>query len=217
MLRTRSTNVYQCCSQVTTGFDEAYGLIVRPTMQRGTPQTLRFFIKTAMKERKQIQCSECNKPSDVKARINVDAAPAILVIIIARFFQGTRGLRPRKSHAIVTFESRLDLSRYYIPNKPVRKHSLRYQLVGVLYHQGSLAAGHYTAAVRQPDENSGLPTRSHENAKRRRSSDAANRPAGGKWKLANDSTITDFSWAEIQQKTAQPGVVTPYMLFYKRY
>ena len=171
-----------------------------------------------MKGYVELACSVCGDgTSKRKSCINIEAAPAVLAIQIRRFSWDRATAAHGKITEIVQFGPHLDLSRYYIPNKPIRKQSLRYELVGVISHAGTLDHGHYTATVRQPGQASDSISKSNENAKRGRPSDAVDPLANGEWKLANDSEVTDSSLAAVKQTSSIPGVFTPYMLFYKRY
>ena len=211
----RKTVFYECCSEVTYTSQEEFNIYVGPAIGERAPQKLRSLIRQGMKDRVAMSCSVCGEISNRKCRTNIAAAPAVLVIHINRFHRDPSSQRYSKGHAIVRFGPRLDLSRYYLPNKPVRPQSLRYQLVGVISHAGTLNGGHYIATVRQPDKD---PTATpNQNNKRRRSSDSTDTPDDGKWKLANDDRITNSSLADVQQEVSRQGVFTPYMLFYKRY
>ncbi|MCJ1438293.1 hypothetical protein MMC27_007681 [Xylographa pallens] len=217
-LRTRRTTFFKCCSRVLTSYDNEYTLAVNCKEGEREPQEIRHLIKQAMKGYVELACSVCGDGiSNRKSPINIEAAPAVLAIQIRRFSWDQVKEAQGKITEIVKFGPHLDLSRYYLPNKPVRKQSLRYELVGVISHAGTLDRGHYTATVRQPGKISESIIKSNENAKRGRPPAVVDLLADGEWKLADDSEVTDSSLAAVEQTDANPGVFTPYMLFYKRY
>ncbi|MCJ1288106.1 ubiquitin-specific protease ubp2 [Xylographa opegraphella] len=178
---------------VSTGYDEEYSLVVNVERKRTRPQKLRSLIKAAMKLGvEEMQYPSCDSVvTDLKCRINIQAAPEVLVVLLARFGWDASTQPVDKIHGIVKFGPRLDLSRYYLPNEPLRKQSLRYQLVGVVSHAGNLTGGHYTATVRQPDKGLGSTSPAGKKTKRQSSSDAADASAAEKWKLAHDTRVTD--------------------------
>ncbi|MCJ1384947.1 ubiquitin-specific protease ubp2 [Xylographa soralifera] len=203
---------------VWCSYDEEYSLGVNCMEAAPKVQKIRNLIKQTMIGYIEVACPKCGKrESNRKYHLHIEAAPAVLAIHIRRFDWEMENDRLKKINDVVSFGPRLDLSKYYVPNKPVRKQSLKYKLVGVVNHQGTLKGGHYIATVKQPDIDEGPKTKPDKKTKRGRSSDAADAPADGKWMLADDGKISVSSLAEAQSTRETRGGFTPYILFYKRY
>ncbi|KAG8369648.1 hypothetical protein BUALT_Bualt14G0035500 [Buddleja alternifolia] len=102
--------------------------------------------------------SEANDEEEVKSEnlkvkrdatksLLIDKAPPILTIHLKRFSQDARG-RLSKLNGHVNFREMIDLKPYMDPRCMERERGLRYRLVGVVEHSGSMRGGHYVAYVR---------------------------------------------------------------------
>lgn len=84
-----------------------------------------------------------HRSDHVKTKI-IKVAPEILVALIPRFYQDTKGtLCKRQEQIPITPE--LDLSNFYEGGR-----TLKYQLFSIINHVGSLRRGHYVAHARGP-------------------------------------------------------------------
>ncbi|MCJ1403637.1 hypothetical protein MMC11_006860 [Xylographa trunciseda] len=214
----RRTLYYECCSYSSANDVDEFSLSVNVPEEASEPLGLQALIRLSMKERVGARCDVCDENHlNRRCLINIAAAPDILVIQLRRFSFNKETLRSKKITQIVKFEQHLDMSRYYLPNKPIRHQSLRYELLGVVNHSGTLARGHYTAIVREPDKTAAPATRTDKKRKREQESSVASDSANETWKLASDTMVAKSSFARTEQKVTQARAFIPYMLFYKRY
>ena len=135
-------------------------------------------------------CPQCNTTHDPPVRMKMEAAPDVLVIILARFSYTIEG-GENKVNSRVSFEKTLDLSRYLIINpgfhaKP-EKGTLQYELVASLQHSGTLHGGHYFTAAKDP---------------------------AGTWhEVEDEARPKQVTWDAVRR--GRSGFL-PYMLFYRR-
>ena len=135
------------------------------------------------------RCSGCSTEQDLPVRMKIEAAPDVLVIMIARFAYTATG-RESKVSSRVRFGKNLDLSKYLIdpgyPAKP-EKGTLQYELVASLQHSGTLHGGHYITAAKDP---------------------------AGTWhEVEDEARPKQVTWDIVQR--GRSGFL-PYMLFYRR-
>ncbi|CAH9129801.1 unnamed protein product [Cuscuta epithymum] len=83
---------------------------------------------------------------DATKRILIDKPPLILTIHLKRFNQDARG-RLSKLNGHVYFKDTLDLEPYTDPRNS-EQGTLKYRLLGVVEHSGTMRGGHYIAYVR---------------------------------------------------------------------
>ena len=97
---------------------------------------LKLFTKS--EEIKDIQCEKCKKKTLFKKTLEIERLPKYLVIVLKRFkYILTNSI---KIHNIITFPLE-DLSlQNYVTQKNI---NYKYDLLGVINHQGSLEGGHY--------------------------------------------------------------------------
>jgi ubiquitin C-terminal hydrolase len=87
-----------------------------------------------------------NKKINIKKRIQFWSFPDILMIDFKRFNN-----KSQKNQILVTFPlDNLDLSKYVIGYK---KECYKYELYGVCNHSGSVMGGHYTAFIKNANNN----------------------------------------------------------------
>lgn len=90
------------------------------------------------------QCSSCNQKRLVEKQLLVKRLPPVLSIQVKRFEHHHYG-PSTKIETKVSFPLFLDMAKYTVdgPGRP-----LRYELFGVICHQGSLNTGHYTCMIK---------------------------------------------------------------------
>ena len=127
-------------------------------------------------------CSSCNEISDVPYEERITNAPEALMIQLKRFKPNAKRTMI-KNKVSVKISPYLQLSAYTKLRTPK---SLRYQLIAVTKHTGTLNRGHYVTV--------GLTPR-------------------GNWIEADDSTLRR---ADVEAAVAPRSPWTPYLLYYKR-
>ena len=129
------------------------------------------------------RCENCPRTSDTPTKARILAAPEALIIMIVRFKLLQGGTKQRKDSKRVIISPYLSLSEYAVPRI---SGSLRYQLVSVANHSGTMTGGHHITTTLTPRRN---------------------------WIQANDSRL---SKADFEAAVDPEGNFTPYILFYKR-
>uniref|UniRef100_A0A915MQY5 ubiquitinyl hydrolase 1 n=1 Tax=Meloidogyne javanica TaxID=6303 RepID=A0A915MQY5_MELJA len=136
-------------------------------------------------------CPKCKKPSG-SMQIKFDHLPDILVVYLKRFNFLT-GSHKKKNDTNVYALEELDMSSYIdnqhsledLSKDKVETNANKYDLSCIIYHHGcTFSSGHYTAATRNFLD--------------------------GKWRLFNDTEVSDKSQNEICTSDCS------YMLFYQR-
>ncbi|KAI4718825.1 cysteine proteinase [Aureobasidium sp. EXF-10727] len=92
-----------------------------------------------------IRCDKCKKNVKRTRVFQLDNAPDVLPIQLARFGYGARGPTKNKQH--VDFPEELDLSPWSLDKSKPSK----YRLQAIVAHSGSLKFGHYIAYIRGAD------------------------------------------------------------------
>ena len=103
-----------------------------------------FACGNALDESNQWICEGCRKQVLAEKSIELWKAPEILTIHLKRFAHGYTG--SRKLTCNVSYPDVLDMNRYIVGEGGVR-----YRLFGVCEHHGDLVGGHYTAHIRNMD------------------------------------------------------------------
>ncbi|MCJ1234162.1 hypothetical protein MMC14_002120 [Varicellaria rhodocarpa] len=96
------------------------------------------------------RCEKCNNRGDFPIRVNIVAAPEVLIVQLVRY--ATHGhardstFSSARINAPVRFKPYMStLTKYHVDNVP-----LTYQLVAVLQHLGGMANGHYLTVAMSP-------------------------------------------------------------------
>ena len=159
------------------------------------PATLKKCVRAALRTVvPDVVCSAegCDHQSSRSKITSIDAAPSALCVQLRRFdFNGATGLM-EKDEASVAFAEALDLSQHLTLRDQITK--LQYQLATVVFHGGTLEAGHYVTIVRGPD---------------------------GGWTKINNLLAQKGSLAKLKKMTMKKEkerdvAMTPYMLFYEK-
>ena len=90
------------------------------------------------------RCDACSSSSDTDSICQLVSGPDILVIQLARFTGGSDS-ESRKNNAIISFNEELDLSPF-----TDEKLILKYRLLSVVQHRGTIEKGHYITIARAP-------------------------------------------------------------------
>ncbi|KAL4225919.1 Ubiquitin carboxyl-terminal hydrolase 19 [Mactra antiquata] len=139
-------------------------------------------------------CPQCKEHREATKQLSIWKLPHTLIIQLKRFSFRNFIWRD-KIDKMVEFATRgLDLSAYYIGNRPSDEPAPVYDLYGVVNHHGGILGGHYTSYVRCADTTT--------------PSSHCNNLVG--WRLCDDSRVTAVSH--------EKNVVTKsaYLLFYRR-
>ncbi|XP_052833808.1 ubiquitin carboxyl-terminal hydrolase 19 [Octopus bimaculoides] len=97
-------------------------------------------------------CPQCAEHREATKQMSIWRLPRMLIIQLKRFSYGHLSWRD-KVDKMVHFPTRgLDMSCYFIGNRPDSQTSTIYDLYGVINHTGGLLGGHYTAYVRCADK-----------------------------------------------------------------
>ncbi len=124
---------------------------------------------------------KCKDKAPKRRTFTLTSAPPILVIQQKRFTYDLRKGSSRKLTHRVSFGEWLDLSSHSDDGSDIR-----YRLVAVVNHAGSLSGGHYITMAKGPD---------------------------AQWREMNDSMVRGVSFGEARDPG---GRWTPYLLFYQR-
>jgi len=125
-------------------------------------------------------CNACTVKPGRQVRKRIITSPEILVMQIRRFSYD-KSYNGRVVHDHIPFTERLDLSAFI--DGPS---TLKYRLVAVVNHRGSLGSGHYMTVARGPS---------------------------GHWEEMNDSNVKTVRLKDaLRPKTP----FSPYLLFYER-
>jgi ubiquitin C-terminal hydrolase len=100
----------------------------------------RHFSTIQLDPENQWHCDACHRDSCASRRIRLLEAPPNLVIQLKRF--KLRGAAFQRDNATVVIPVELDLTKFFLNDEQA---PLKYKLVAVLNHFGSLRSGHYTA------------------------------------------------------------------------
>ncbi|XP_031169328.1 ubl carboxyl-terminal hydrolase 18 [Sander lucioperca] len=135
-------------------------------------------------------CAECGKKTPSKQGVKLLSLPRILCVHLKRYRNG-RGIT-RKLDCRVTFPETFDFSETLKEafSTDFAQNDCKYTLHAVVVHSGSAVCGHYTAYVRNR-ENQG-------------------------WYYADDSHMKRSSWEEVQTTYGGHHRGTAYMLMYRR-
>ncbi|ELU00773.1 hypothetical protein CAPTEDRAFT_224225 [Capitella teleta] len=135
-------------------------------------------------------CPGCKEHREATKQLSIWRLPNTLVIQLKRFSFRNFLLRDKIDKQI-NFPARgLDLSKYYIGNRPSNEPPPIYDLFGVVNHHGGIMGGHYTAYARCPDP---------QDAKRSLID----------WRLFDDSIVSSSAESQVVTRAA-------YVLFYRR-
>ncbi|MCJ1457802.1 hypothetical protein MMC28_008171 [Mycoblastus sanguinarius] len=178
------------CDDVTDHRCSYYSLDVH--LKRGRPleQILRekTFGKSVAPGRR---CSRCRTTSDTEQYERMITAPEVLVIHLLRFEPTQRRQYSRKQSDPIPFTQDLDLTPFTVNNT-----ILKYRLLAVIHHQGSIEFGHYKTVAKAP---------------------------GGKWEELEDKKVKKVSINaaldpenHAQHRNFSGSPWTPYMLFWTR-
>ncbi|CAI9743271.1 ubiquitin carboxyl-terminal hydrolase 19-like isoform X1 [Octopus vulgaris] len=97
-------------------------------------------------------CPQCAEHREATKQMSIWRLPRMLIIQLKRFSYGHLSWRD-KVDKMVHFPTRgLDMSCYFIGNRPDSQTSTIYDLYGVINHTGGLLGGHYTSYVRCADK-----------------------------------------------------------------
>uniref|UniRef100_A0A1I8B2Y3 Ubiquitin carboxyl-terminal hydrolase n=1 Tax=Meloidogyne hapla TaxID=6305 RepID=A0A1I8B2Y3_MELHA len=128
-------------------------------------------------------CPKCKNTTGFM-RIIIDYLPDILVFYLKRFDMTGRYTKKNDKAVQIPLEG-LDMSSYINEQNSKNYNQNNYDLSGIIFHHGSqFSSGHYTAATRNSVD--------------------------GKWRLFNDSIVSEKLKNEISESTCS------YMLFYQR-
>lgn len=103
-----------------------------------------FACGSTLDESNKWSCEHCRKLVTAEKSIELWKAPEILTIHLKRFAHGYGG--SKKLTCNVSYPDILDMNRYIVGEGGVR-----YRLFGVCEHHGDLAGGHYTAHIKNQD------------------------------------------------------------------
>ena len=104
-----------------------------------------FCKEEIMKDENQYFCSTCNERQNAKKTLKICKLPDILIITLKRFKYSSH--YSRKINRTVSFPmTDFDVRRFVTPDIPLD--DSRYDLVGMINHQGSMSSGHYVAFTR---------------------------------------------------------------------
>lgn len=136
-------------------------------------------------------CPVCKEHREATKQLSIWRLPHILIIQMKRFSFRNFIWRDKIDKMVNFPTRRLDLSEYYIGNRPSNEPPPVYDLYGVVNHHGGILGGHYTSYVRCPEVS------------------ADTRSEVG-WRLCDDSRVTMVGH--------ESTVVTKgaYLLFYRR-
>ncbi len=96
-----------------------------------------------------VTCGKCHIQSDRPCDKRIATPPEILVVHIRRFIcDRSTNFHPRVRLDYIPFSERLDLSAHIKGQA-----ALKYRLLGVVHHRGTLSNGHYITVARGPDGN----------------------------------------------------------------
>ncbi|KZF20703.1 cysteine proteinase [Xylona heveae TC161] len=109
---------------------------------------LKPFFKEVLPE---VRCSKCNDRSDKERELTISLAPEVLILPVKRFAMNDFG-RLRKVQTAVDICEWLDLSKYASELEQRVPDTLRYRLISVVQHSGSLHGGHYISVAKGPHE-----------------------------------------------------------------
>lgn len=122
--------------------DNSLPLPIQPSIQNGTvAQYLQQYMVETVED---YRCDSCKDKTTIKHRKQlISYAPEILTISLKRTDD-----RGRKLNNAVAIKPTIDLTNYR--DAGIRE-PLRYELVGIIKHKGTLEFGHYTSACKGPD------------------------------------------------------------------
>lgn len=135
-------------------------------------------------------CPQCKEHREATKQLSIWRLPHTLIIQLKRFSFGNISWRD-KVDKMVNFPTRgLDMSHYFVGNRPDNKTSTIYDLYGVINHTGGILGGHYTAYVRCADKYNYNKNEVD-------------------WRFCDDSRVIPFSEKNVVTRLA-------YLLFYRR-
>jgi hypothetical protein len=135
-----------------------------------------FCTSDTLSEANQYHCDKCKRKVDAKKALAIMDAPEVLVLHIKRFSHNSLWSSKVSRHLSFPVDSLLDLSRFATPATCARGR-LKYQLCGLVEHQGSgSGGGHYVACCRQH--------------------------LSGTWHRFDDRTVSKVSAAQVAQSEA---------------
>ncbi|KAF8568674.1 hypothetical protein P879_07479, partial [Paragonimus westermani] len=138
-------------------------------------------------------CDHCEEKTVCLIQNTISRLPDVLIIHILRFHNGDRR---QKNCVHVDFDVTLDMSKYTTSEYekqhplPLGDHSLIYRLYAVVYHDGALSFGHYTAACQVTNS-------------------AGDRPNEAQWFEFDDECVKETNVDLVNRSSA-------YILFYER-
>ncbi|CAN9508406.1 unnamed protein product [Ophioblennius macclurei] len=187
-------NVLRCseCSnvQTRTSYLLSLPLHIRDDHESLDDCIASFFQHQELKGRNCCVCMRCEKKTPSTQGIRLLSLPPVLCVQLKRFRNVHGDLR--KLYGELTFPEFLDLwevARDVLPAH-FTQDECRYVLYAVVVHSGMTSCGHYTAFVRHPGDSS--------------------------WYYADDSSVLNASWEDVQTTYGGRNSLTAYMLMYRR-
>lgn len=154
-----------------------------PHPSGNSPSRLTDYIGNSLRETVDgFVCPGCEDKAPKRRTFTLTSAPPILIVQQKRFTYDMRRGTSRKLTHHVKFGEWLDLSSHSADGSDVR-----YRLVGVVNHAGSLSGGHYVTVAKGPD---------------------------AQWREMNDHSVRAVGMGKAMDLG---GRWTPYLLYYERF
>lgn len=152
----------------------------------------------SLDEGNQWSCPKCNKSTQAKVFLRLKSLPEVLIIHLKRFSHAGQNLEKFTGTVEIPLKD-LELNKYIADQKGIYSQA-KYELFGVVNHQGSLSRGHYTSLTKlKKKANSSTP-----------SSSQSSQSSDEEWVLFDDTSVK--RGVDIQDFLKEQ----PYILFYRR-